>query len=72
MKRNVSFRLRLNRETLRTLVSPELEGAQGGIVTNTAQTVATCNRISCGGTCGALTCGVVCGPSVVCPYTTLC
>lgn len=64
MKRNVSLRLKLNRETLRTLASPELEGAQGGFYTITLQTVVTCDRISCGGTCGAATCGVVCNSSV--------
>lgn len=72
MKRNVSLRLKLHRETLRTLASPELEGAQGGIDTITLQTVVTCNVISCGGTCGAATCGVVCARTVVCPITAHC
>jgi hypothetical protein len=66
MKRNASLRLKLNRETLRVLVSPELEGAQGGTATNTLVTTAVTCGISCGGTCGAATCGVVCAPSVVC------
>lgn len=72
MKRNVSLRLKLNRETLRTLASPEVEGAQGGINTNTLVTIVTCDRISCGGTCGAATCGAVCANSVVCPITAHC
>jgi hypothetical protein len=59
-KRNASLRLKLHRETLRVLVSPELEGAQGGFYTNTLQTVVTCDRISCGGTCGAASCGITC------------
>jgi hypothetical protein len=65
MKKSSSLRLKLNRETLRVLVSPELEGAQGGIDT------VTC-RISCGGTCGAATCGAACAPSVVCPSQITC
>jgi hypothetical protein len=72
MKRNVSLRLKLNRETLRTLASPELEGAQGGIDTNTLLTVVTCNVISCGGTCGGASCGVACGRTVVCPSHVTC
>jgi hypothetical protein len=72
MKRNASLRLKLNRETLRVLVSPELEGAQGGIDTNTLVTIVTCNVISCGGTCGGASCGAACGRSVVCPVTTHC
>jgi hypothetical protein len=72
MKRNVSLRLKLNRETLRTLASPELEVAQGGIDTNTLLTVVTCNVISCGGTCGGASCGVACGRTVVCPSHVTC
>ncbi len=72
MKRTVSLRLKLNRETLRTLASPELEGAQGGIDTNTLLTVVTCNVISCGGTCGGASCGVACGRTVVCPSHVTC
>jgi hypothetical protein len=72
MKRNASLRLKLHRETLRTLASPELEGAQGGIDTNTLLTVVTCNVISCGGTCGGASCGVVCGRTVVCPSHVTC
>jgi|GraSoiStandDraft_5_1057265.scaffolds.fasta_scaffold230812_2 hypothetical protein len=65
MKKNSSLRLKLNRETLRVLVSPELEGAQGGVFyTITLQTIVTCDRISCGGTCGAASCGVLCNSSV--------
>jgi hypothetical protein len=71
MKRNASLRLKLNRETLRVLVSPDLEGAQGGIDTNTLVTLATCG-ISCGGTCGAVTCGVICARTVVCPSHVTC
>jgi hypothetical protein len=70
MKRNVS-RLKLHRETLRTLASPELEGVQGGNYTITLRTVVTCDRISCGGTCGAATCGVICNSSV-CPSAVTC
>jgi hypothetical protein len=72
MKRNASLRLKLNRETLRVLVSPDLEGAQGGIDTNTLVTLVTCDRISCGGTCGAATCGVACARTVVCPSHVTC
>lgn len=72
MKRNVSLRLKLNRETLRTLAAPELEGIQGGIDTITLQTVVTCNVISCGGTCGGASCGVACGRTVVCPSHVTC
>ena len=64
MKRNASLRLKLNRETLRVLVSPELAGANGGFYTITLQTIVTCDRISCGGTCGAASCGVICHSSV--------
>jgi hypothetical protein len=66
MKKNSSLRLKLNRETLRVLVSPELEGARGGFYTITLQTIVTCDRISCGGTCGAASCGAACN-SAVCP-----
>jgi hypothetical protein len=69
MKRNVSP-LKLHRETLRTLASPELEGAPGGLFTTILPTINTCDRISCGGTCGAATCGAACGSSVC--LTTAC
>ncbi len=59
MKRNANLRLKLHRETLRVLASPELEGAQGGILTTTIPSLATCN-ISCGGTCGVASCIATC------------
>jgi hypothetical protein len=64
MKRNASLRLKLHRETLRVLASPELEGAQGGFYTITLQTIVTCDRISCGGTCGAVSCGATCNSAL--------
>jgi hypothetical protein len=66
MKKQANLRLKLHRETLRVLASPELEGAQGGAATTNYVTLASCERISCGGTCGCpphvtITCATVCG-----------
>jgi hypothetical protein len=64
MKRNVSLRLKLHRETVRVLASPELEGAQGGgsILTGPPQSISC--RVSCGGTCLAASCDVICNSGV--------
>jgi hypothetical protein len=59
MKKSQKIRLKLNRETVRTLASPELAmAAAGGTVGCGVITI----YISCGGTC--VTCGVTC---VTCP-----
>lgn len=58
MKKSQKIRLKLNRETVRTLASPELAMAAGDGTGGGIQTI----YISCGGTCA--TCGVTC---VTCP-----
>ncbi|HEX4496769.1 MAG TPA: hypothetical protein VIE43_13955 [Thermoanaerobaculia bacterium] len=61
MKRNVTLRLKLHRETVRVLASPELEGAQGGgtIIVGPPQSV-SCN-VSCRvASCTPQTCNVIC------------
>ncbi|HEX4496772.1 MAG TPA: hypothetical protein VIE43_13970 [Thermoanaerobaculia bacterium] len=63
MKRNMSFRLKLHRETLRVLASPELEGAQGGAILPGPPQSISC-RVSCGGTCTPASCNVLCNSSV--------
>jgi hypothetical protein len=60
MKKNAQFRLKLSRETLRTLAGPEIEAAQGG------NNSAACGSLSCYVTCGCpppLThsCPTICG-----------
>jgi hypothetical protein len=70
MKKSQGVRLKLNRETLRTLASPELglavgDGTGGGIKTI---------NVSCGGTCAGASCVVSCGCPTVnggsCSFTT--
>jgi hypothetical protein len=47
MKKNSQIRLKLHRETLRTLASPEIEAAQGGGAPNTIGSCASI-YVSCG------------------------
>jgi hypothetical protein len=59
MKKNSPLRLKLHRETLRTLAGPEIEAAQGGAL-------GTLNLCSAYRTCGCpppltYTCPTVCG-----------
>jgi hypothetical protein len=55
MKKNSSLRLKLNRETLRTLAGLEAEAAQGGSLAACASAVVS----ACG--CPTQTCPTLCG-----------
>ena len=69
MKKSQGIRLKLNRETVRTLASPELAMAAGDGTGGGIQTI----YVSCGGTCGP-TCNVTCYCPTVnggsCSFTT--
>ncbi|HEX4496771.1 MAG TPA: hypothetical protein VIE43_13965 [Thermoanaerobaculia bacterium] len=68
MKKQASLRLKLHRETLRTLASPELEAAQGGAATTGKLTVATCQVNLCAPPHVTVTCPTICGTA--CSATT--
>lgn len=53
MKKSSTIRLHLNRETLRTLASPELMATPGAMNTLPYCLTVSC-RVSCGGTCGVI------------------
>ncbi len=55
MKKNAQLRLKLHRETLRNLASPDLMAAPGGANTLPYCRSYTCN-VSCVGTCDYLKC----------------
>ena len=61
MKKNSPLRLKLHRETLRTLAGPEIETAQGGSLAACASVYITCGCVTvtcptkCGGACSGTT-----------------